>query len=338
VSDIRDDAREGFRDAFGYAASGLWSSPGALTLLGTAGADALALSFAVNRRAVVALGTRDDSLVQLASAADGELARIGLSELSPDRPHGWSALPLGVVWALGEAGADLAAVPGVDVYLDSDVPPGIGLADAAAPGVALALALNDAWRLDLSRDELAAVVQRAEGLTLDHPSASASVLAALHGHPDRAVIVENGGFRGDTVDLGLATAGLAVVIIGTDASSPARGDDEMHDTTENERVRDAVLTLREHGPTGLGAFLTASHESLQSARAGAGPETQLAVETALAAGALGARAGDDGTVLALVAQSAVSRLQVAIDGAFAEHGFGQPSMTIVVASHAAVRE
>jgi len=35
---------------------------------------------------------------------------------------------------------------------------------------------------------------------------------------------------------------------------------------------------------------------------------------------------------------ALSRVQVALDGAFAEHGFGQPELFTVTASQGAIRE
>jgi galactokinase len=71
------------------------------------------------------------------------------------------------------------------------------------------------------------------------------------------------------------------------------------------------------------------------------PELDLAVETAQANGAIGARmtgGGFGGSAIALVPTDAVSRVQVAIDGAFAEHSFGQPDVFTVRASEGATRE
>jgi galactokinase len=68
------------------------------------------------------------------------------------------------------------------------------------------------------------------------------------------------------------------------------------------------------------------------------PELDLAVETAQANGAIGARmtgGGFGGAAIALVPSSGISRVQVAIDGAFAEHGFGQPTMFTVTAANGA---
>ena len=70
------------------------------------------------------------------------------------------------------------------------------------------------------------------------------------------------------------------------------------------------------------------------------PELDLAVETARSNGAIGARmtgGGFGGAAIALVPSGGISRIQVAVDGAFAEHGFGQPTMFTVTASDGAGR-
>jgi galactokinase len=48
--------------------------------------------------------------------------------------------------------------------------------------------------------------------------------------------------------------------------------------------------------------------------------------------------GFGGAAIALVPTEGLSRLQVAIDGAFAEHGFGQPDTFVVSAAKGASRD
>ncbi|MDQ1542545.1 MAG: galactokinase, partial [Actinomycetota bacterium] len=99
--------------------------------------------------------------------------------------------------------------------------------------------------------------------------------------------------------------------------------------------------LRESGPLAIGDLLDASHASMRDDFEISVPELDLAVETAQANGAIGARmtgGGFGGSAIALVPTDAISRIQVAIDGAFAEHGFGQPTMFVVTASNGANRE
>jgi galactokinase len=114
-----------------------------------------------------------------------------------------------------------------------------------------------------------------------------------------------------------------------------------HVVTEDQRVLDTVRTLREQGPTAIGELMDASHRSMRDDFEISVPELDLAVETALTNGAVGARmtgGGFGGAAIALIPSDAVSRLQVAIDGAFAEHGFGQPVTFTVSAADGAVRE
>jgi len=106
-------------------------------------------------------------------------------------------------------------------------------------------------------------------------------------------------------------------------------------------VLDTVEALRSGGPLTIGELLDASHISMRDDFEISVPELDLAVETAQANGAIGARmtgGGFGGAAIALVPKAGVSRIQVAIDGAFAEHGFGQPTMFTVSASAGASRD
>ncbi|MGH2900799.1 MAG: galactokinase, partial [Solirubrobacteraceae bacterium] len=85
----------------------------------------------------------------------------------------------------------------------------------------------------------------------------------------------------------------------------------------------------------------ASHRSMRDDFEISVPELDLAVETAQSNGAVGARmtgGGFGGSAIALVPSDALSRVLVALDGAFAEHGFGQPDLFTVSASEGAKRE
>ena len=76
-----------------------------------------------------------------------------------------------------------------------------------------------------------------------------------------------------------------------------------HVLSENRRVLQAVQLLRDGDVAGVGGLLTASHASLREDYEVSCPELNLAVDTALAAGALGARmtgGGFGGSAIALV--------------------------------------
>jgi galactokinase len=385
MTDIRDDVRAGFVALYGYEPAGLWSAPGRVNLIGehTDYNLGFVLPCAINRRTVVALGLRDDRIARVASALADEAVEMPLDELSPANLHGWSAYPLGVAWALSEHGADLAAVPGFDIFIESDVPVGAGLSSSAAIESAVAMALNDVWRLRLPRPVLAQVGQRAENAAVGAPTGIMDQSASLLGQKDSAVFLDCRSLESQVIDLGFDAAGLVLLIIDTGVShdhatggyAERRASCELgarllgveslrdvsvddlprareilddvtfrrvrHVVTENQRVLDTVKVLREIGPSGIGDLLDASHRSMRDDFEISVRELDLAVETAQANGAIGARmtgGGFGGAAIALIRRDELSRLQVAIDGAFAEHGFGQPDTFVVTAAQGASRE
>ncbi|MET0805482.1 MAG: galactokinase family protein, partial [Lacisediminihabitans sp.] len=217
MSDIRDDTAETFTALFGHEPSGLWSAPGRVNLIGehTDYNLGFVLPFAIDRRTIVALGLREDGIARVASSFAEEAVEIPLAELSPEALEGWSAYPLGVAWALGQRGADLAAVPGFDIYIESNVPVGAGLSSSAAIESAVALALNDVWQLGFDRETLAQVGQLAENKAVGAPTGIMDQSASLLGQKDSAVFLDCRSLESQIVDLGFDRAGLVVLIMDT---------------------------------------------------------------------------------------------------------------------------
>jgi galactokinase len=382
MSDIRDDTRNGFTEIFGYEPDGLWSAPGELSLLGDDSdyADGYVLSIAIDRRTVVAVGVRKDKQLRVASTEADEIAEISLDNLAPEQVHGWAADPLGVAWALGQFGADLSAVPGLDIFIDSDVPVGVGLGSSAALEAAVAVALNDAWQLSLDTLSLARVSQRAEKSVVGRVTGLGDHIPTLLAEDDHAVLFDSRSLDSDPIPLGFVDNDLVILVIdtGVEASpdlarerfeeleqavdsldvpslrdmSPKRLPDfrdklsetvyrrVQHIVNENQRVLDVARTLRQEGPLLIGDILTASQASLRDDYGITSQEIDLAIDTALTNGALGARAiglGLSGTVYALVSSDDLSLLLVALDGAFSEHGYSAPATYVVHASRGAVR-
>ena len=382
MSDIRDDTRAGFESIFGYEAHGLWSAPGELRLLGDDSdyANGYVLAIAIDRRTVVAAGVRKDRKIRVASTEADEIAEISLDDVGPDQVHGWAAYPLGVAWALGQSGADLSAVPGLDLFIDSDVPVGVGLGSSAALETAVAVALNDAWQLSLDSMSLAKVSQRAENSVVGKETGLSDHIPSLLGEDHRAVLFDSRSLDSDQVSFPLSERGLALLVIDTgieratdlaaerfsereeasdavkisslrelspkslpehrEALSAVTYRRAQHIVNENQRVLDAAKALRTEGPESLGEILSASQASLRDDYDASSKEIDLAVETCLAQGAYGARMtglGESGALYALVDESNLSLLQVALDGAFTEHGYQAPATYVVGPSRGALR-
>ncbi len=391
MSDIRDEAIASFDNIFDAAPDGLWSAPGRVNLIGehTDYNEGFVLPFAIERRTFAAVRRREDRTLRIASGFAGELVEVGIDALAPEAMAGWSAYPLGVVWALRELGAHLGDVPGVDIFLDSDVPVGAGLSSSAAIECAIALALNDVWNLGFDLATLARAGQLAENTVVGAPTGIMDQTASLFAKNGKAVLLDCRSRDTTLVDLNLERDGLRILVIdtGTVHENSTNGyaarresceraakllsvnalrdlstadldrarnllDDTTfrrvrHVVTENQRVLDTVRLLSngqsrsDGGGAAIGEILDESHRSLRDDFDVSTPALDLAVETANEHGALGARmmgGGFGGCAIALIPHENESLLRVALDGAFAEHGYGQPDSFGVSASVGAQRD
>jgi galactokinase len=218
------EARALFTEMTGADPAGVWSSPGRANLIGehTDYNDGFVLPFAIDRRTFVALGTREDGRIRVASTFDGAVAEVALDELDdlfPDRrgdvPE-WATYPLGVAWALlRTTGVAADAVTGVDLAIASEVPVGAGLSSSAAIEGSVASALNETWGLGLDRVALAQAGRLAENEAVGAPTGIMDQMASMLGQPDAAIFLDCRSLDTDVVDLGFAEAGLALVVIDT---------------------------------------------------------------------------------------------------------------------------
>jgi galactokinase len=114
-----------------------------------------------------------------------------------------------------------------------------------------------------------------------------------------------------------------------------------HVVTENARVLAVAAILRAGAdPRAIGPLLTESHDSLRDDFEVTVPQLDLAVESALAAGAHGARmtgGGFGGCVLALVDTERLPAVTEGVASAFQEHGFAAPTSFLAHPSAGAER-
>ncbi|MGY1812106.1 galactokinase [Blastococcus sp. SYSU D00820] len=114
-----------------------------------------------------------------------------------------------------------------------------------------------------------------------------------------------------------------------------------HVVTEDARVLQVVDVLRgPDGPAAIGPLLTAGHASLRDDFQISTPELDACVETALAAGALGARmvgGGFGGSAVVLVAADRAAGVADEIGARFDREGYGATRTSVVVPSAGARR-
>lgn len=114
-----------------------------------------------------------------------------------------------------------------------------------------------------------------------------------------------------------------------------------HIITENERVLSTVDALTSLGPRAIGDLLVASHRSMRDDFEISCPELDLAVDSALQSGAIGARmtgGGFGGAAIALVDTAQAKQLIQAVVEAFEAAGYQQPHCFSVIPSEGAKQE
>ncbi len=354
-----------------------WAAPGRVNLIGehTDYNDGFVLPLAIDRRTRVAAGPRSDQVVTVRSRQSGDEARFGL-DTRPREVGGWAAYVAGVVWAMREQGH---RVSGVDLDVDGDVPLGAGLSSSASLECAVAVALADLAGLDLDRTTLARIAQRAENDYVGMPSGVMDQMASMHGQAGHLMLIDTRSLSVEQVPLDLDAARLCLLVIDTaaahqlvdggyasrrrecEAAAAALGvralrdasvDDleRIHDpllrrrarhvVTENARVLQVVGLLRDGGARRIGAALSASHASLRDDFDVSTDELDVVVDTALEAGALGARltgGGFGGSAIALTDLEAAERITDRVGEAFSRHGFGRPTTYAVQPARGAGR-
>jgi len=342
--------RSGFAELYGYEPEGVWSAPGRVNLIGehTDYNEGFVFPFAINRRTFAAVALRTDGIARVASSFSPQVVDIPVSEINRETVEGWSAYPLGVVWALLQIGN--AHATGFDIYLESDVPVGAGLSSSAAIECAVAIALNELWEVGLDRRALARVCQLAENEIVGAPTGIMDQSASLLGELDHGVFLDCKDLSADVIDLGFAREGLELLIIDTkvehrhadggygsrraacEAGAAALGvaslrgatisdldraktllDDVTfrrvrHVITENDRVVETVRALRESGPRSIGELMYASHVSMRDDFEISVDELDTAVETALRHGAVGARMTGGGFGGAAIALAPIEKI------------------------------
>jgi galactokinase len=318
-------------DVWGADPDGVWVAPGRVNLIGehVDYNGGRALPMALTRVTAAAVRRRDDDRVRLTSTDPGAEQFEGtLAELGPGQVSGWAAYAAGTLWSLQQAGIE---VPGLDLAVSSDVPLGAGLSSSASLEGAVALAAAElAGRPDDAdlRHLLIRAAIRAENEVVGAGTGGMDQTVAMLAEEGSALLIHTRDFRTEPVQLGLAEAGLDLMVIDTrvkhtladgqyaqrraDCDEAARllglewlsdatlddvarlADPRLrartrHVVTENQRV-DAVVELVRAGRVAeIGPLLDGSHASLRDDYEVSAVELDVVVEAARAAGALGAR-------------------------------------------------
>jgi galactokinase len=206
-----------FRQRFGGTPR-LYRAPGRVNLIGehTDYNDGFVLPAAIGFYTRVALALRAERRVRVGSRNLGETLELAADLGAPqgvDRTEGahWSDYVRGVLLGLRETGWQ----GGADLLIEGDVPLGAGLSSSASLEVAVAYAVADAAGLDLERQAIARLCQRAENEVVGMRCGIMDQYAACCGRRDHALLIDCRSLAHEAIDLTAGGAGFRIVICNT---------------------------------------------------------------------------------------------------------------------------
>ncbi|MEU0879766.1 galactokinase [Lentzea sp. NPDC005914] len=304
-----------------------------------------------------------------------------VADLVPGTVKGWAAYPSGVAWALREQGIDVGGGADLVLAGDVPAGAGLSSSHALECAVALALlglAGVDAERPDIARwvqhsendfvgaptgilDQTASLCcveahalfydvrsGKSEQIPFDAAASGLEVLVvdtrASHSHVDGGYGARRAGCERAADILGVSA--LRDVDIAELDDTLVRLPEELrplvrHVVTENDRVLRTVELLRAGRLADIGPLVSASHASLRDDYRVSCLELDVAVDSAMAAGALGARmigGGFGGSAIALVPVERSDEVERRVLAGFASRSLARPRLFTAVPSAGAGRD
>ncbi|BDC49029.1 galactokinase [Bryobacterales bacterium F-183] len=296
-------------------------APGRINLIGdhTDYNEGFVLPMAIELACWIASAENDLGILRIHSEDLQKYIEMPIALLAEAAPRDdWSDYPIGVAQELQAAGVEF---PGMDLFIDSTLPMGVGLSSSAALECAVALSLLGNQRME--RVDIAKICQRAENYFAGTPCGIMDQFAIMHGREGGAIRLDCRSLEFEAVPLMRSAAVVAVnSMVKRELSASGYSDrrkeceaaidliaekhpevqslrdvtPEMvqeiedagplygrvhHVVSENMRVAAFVQAARQNNPTAMGKYMVQSHRSLRDDYEVSCPEVDFLVETAM---------------------------------------------------------
>ena len=359
------DITDLFAKGFGYPPEVVASAPGRVNLIGEHidYSEGFVLPFAIDAVTKCAIAKRDDEKIRIISAQKkNEVIESNLEAIAAKEGSAWSRYIYGVIWAMEiDSGLDIyidGKVP-LGAGLSSSAALECSVATALNHLFHLEKTLPELARLTqraendyvgvpcgIMDQSISLMARAGYGLLLDCQDLStrhikidfaSSSLRLLIIDTQAHHALTDGGYAKrresceEVVKIfsipSLRQLSMESLLAHKTKLSDIQFKRARHGVSEMLRVLDAVKALEAEDFEALGQLLNQSHNSLRDDYEVSCPELDLAVETALSSGALGARmvgGGFGGSAIALIKESDAGTISSTIERAFAKSGFKAP--------------
>lgn len=354
-----------FVEVFGNRADIIAAAPGRVNLIGEHidYSDGFVLPFAIKDQTYAAVKVRHDRKVRIASVQRRhKIVEVNLDSVKPGLKGEWERYPLSVVWALGiDKGLDIMIdghVP-LGAGLSSSAALECSVATALNHLFSLGFSLEELARLTqkgeneyvgvpcgIMDQSVSLMAHAGSALLLDcRDLTTRNIVFDVASSGLELLIIDtqahhsltDGGYAQRRASCESAVAKLEITSLRDLTLDQLQNSRQLlsetefirarHAVTEMKRVLDSVQALETKNFLSLGKLLNQSHASLRDDYNVSCPELNAAVDSTIAAGALGARmvgGGFGGSAIALIHKAHTQETIAAVEKAFKNQGFKAP--------------
>ena len=342
-----------FEDTFGHPPAAIAAVPGRVNLIGehTDYNGGAVLPAAIERRVQIALRPNDGNVIAIKSTRFDDRVKRPVGD--PKR-QSWTDYAVGALWKAEALGWHTG---GTDLFIDSDVPDGAGVSSSAALITAILRAAADLAMVSVDPVAIAQHARAVENDYIGMPCGIMDQMAVAVAKPGEALFLDTGSLDYDSIPLP-EDVSFMVIHSGVhrelaDGRYKQRADECLeaksyfgkdylcqltldqvegavdlaenvkrrvrHCITEHERTVQAASHLRARDFVRFGESMNASHVSMRDDFEMSVPAIDRLVESAVEAGALGARLTGGGFGGCIVAAVPVDASEVWLGKVLAQH-------------------